>query len=47
MTDVIEESEEDTVYPVEFIVKGLMKDLKDGLSAKGSVDISDYTVTVE
>lgn len=47
MTDVIEESEGDTAYPVDVIVKGLMKDLKDGVSEKGSVDISDYSVTVE
>lgn len=41
-----EDSEVDTVYPVDVIVKDLIKDLKDGVSEKGSVDISDYSVTV-
>lgn len=47
MTEVIDESEGDTVYPTEVIVEGLLKDLKDGVSEKGTVDISDYSVTVE
>ena len=46
MTDEFEDSEGEKAYPVDVIVKGLMKDLKYGLSEKGSVDISDYSVSV-
>lgn len=47
MSDEFEDSEVDTVYPVDVIVKDLIEDLKDGLSEKGTVNISDYSVTVE
>ena len=46
MIDDIEDSEVETVYPVESIVKELKEDLQDGLSSKGTIDISDYSVTV-
>ena len=47
MVDELDDSEVETVYPVESIVKELKEDLQDGLSAKGTIDISDYSVTVE
>lgn len=47
MTDEFEDSEVETVYQAELVVNELKEDLQDGLSAKGTVDISDYSVTVE
>ena len=47
MTDEFEASEVISVYPVEYVVKELKEDLKDGLSEKGTVDISDFSVTIE
>lgn len=46
MTDEFEDSEVEQVYPVESVVKELKEDLKDGLSGKGTIDISDYSITV-
>lgn len=46
MTDEFEDSEVKQVYPVESVVKEIKEDLKDGLSEKGTVDISDYSITV-
>ena len=47
MVDEFDDSEVETVYPVEYVVEGLKEDLKDGLSEKGTVDISDFSVSVE
>lgn len=47
MADEFEASEVISVYPVEYVVKELKEDLKDGLSEKGTVDISDFSVTIE
>lgn len=46
MTDEIPDSKIEEVYPVDVIVKELIRDLKNGLSEKGTVDITDYSVTV-
>ena len=46
MTDEFEDSEVKQVYPVESVVKEIKEDLKDSLSEKGTVDISDYSITV-
>ena len=46
MTDEFEDSEVKQVYPAESVVKEIKEDLKDGLSEKGTVDISDYSITV-
>lgn len=47
MTDEFEDSEVKEVFPADVITNDLIKDLKDGLSEKGTVQISDYSVTVE
>ena len=47
MIDELDDSEVENVYPVEYVVEGLKEDLKDGLSEKGTVDISDFSVSVE
>ena len=47
MTDEFDDSEVETVYPVESIVKELKEDLQDGMSAKGTIDISDYSVSID
>lgn len=47
MTDEFEDSEVKSVYPVEYVVEELKEDLKDGLSEKGTVDISDFSVNIE
>ena len=47
MTDELEDSEVEGVYPADKIAKDLAKDLKQDLSKKGNVDISDYSVTVD
>ena len=47
MIDEFDDSEVETVYPVEYAVEELKEDLKDGLSEKGTVDISDFSVSVE
>ena len=46
MIDEFEDSEVEQVYPVESVVEEIKEDLKDGLSGKGTVDISDYYITV-
>ena len=46
MTDEFEDSEVKQIYPVESVVKEIKEDLKDGMSEKGTVDISDYSITV-
>ena len=46
MSDEFDDSVVETVYPVDVIVNDLIKDLKEGLSEKGNVDISDYSVSV-
>lgn len=47
MTDEFEDSEVKEVFPADVITNNLIKDLKDSLSEKGTVEISDYSVTVE
>lgn len=47
MTDEFPDSEVEEVFPVEVIVKDLIKEFKDGLSEKGIVNISDYSLTVD
>ena len=47
MTDEFEDSEVAQVYPVESVVEELKEDLKDGLSSKGTVDISDYSISID
>lgn len=46
MTDDLPDSDVEKVYPVEDIVNDLIKDLKYGLSERGSIDISDYSIIV-
>ena len=46
MTDEFEDSEVEKINPVETIVEDIKRGLKEGLSAKGTVDISDYSLTV-
>lgn len=45
MIDDIEDSEIKGLIPLEDIVKSLIKDLKEGLTEKGTVDITDYSLT--
>lgn len=47
MTDEFEDSEVKEVFPADVITKDLIKDLKDGLSEKGTVNISDYSLTID
>lgn len=46
MTDDLPDPDVNEVYHVEAIVNDLIKDLKYGLSGKGTVDISDYSLIV-
>ena len=46
LTYEFEDSEVEEVYPVDDIVKELKRDLKNGLYDKGTIDISDYSLTV-
>ena len=43
MIDDIEDSEIKGLIPLDDIVKDLIKDLKEGLTEKGTVDITDYS----
>ena len=45
MTDEMEDSEVKTVYPVESVIKDLKEELKYFLTEKGTVDITDYSLT--
>lgn len=45
MIDDIEDSEIKGLIPLDDIVKDLIKDLKEGLTEKGTVDITDYSLT--
>ena len=45
MIDDIEDSEIKGLIPLDDIVKNLIKDLKEGLTEKGTVDITDYSLT--
>lgn len=47
MTDEFEDSEVKEVFTADVITKDLIKDLKDGLSEKGTVNISDYSLTID
>ena len=47
MTEELENSEVEEVKPSDEIVKELAKDLKGCLTEKGTVEISDCSVTVE
>ena len=46
MTDEFEDSEVEEVYSADVIVKDLIKEFKDGLSEKGAINISDYSITI-
>ena len=46
MTDEMEDSKVKTVYPVESAIKDLKEELKYFLTEKGTVDISDYSLSV-
>ena len=46
MIDDLPDSDVEKVYPVDDIVKDMIRDLKDGLSEKGTIDISNYSLTV-
>jgi hypothetical protein len=45
--DEIPDDDIEGVYSADEIVKTLVKDLKDGLTEKGSVELTDSSVTVE
>ena len=47
MIDDIEDSEIKGLIPLDDIVKDLIKDLKEGLTEKGTVDITDYSLTTK
>ena len=47
MIDDIEDSEIKGLIPLDDIVKNLIKDLKEGLTEKGTVDITDYSLTTD
>lgn len=47
MFDDIPDDEVEEIYSDDEIVKTLVKDLKDGLTEKGTVEITDTSVTVE
>lgn len=47
MIDDLPDSDVEMVYPVNDIVKELKREIKDSLSNKGTVDISDYSLTID
>lgn len=46
MIEDLPDSDVEGVYPVDDIVKELTRELKYSLSEKGTIDISDYSLTV-
>lgn len=46
MTEDLPDSDVEEVYPVDDIVKELIRELKYCLSEKGTIDISDYSLAV-
>lgn len=47
MTDDLPDSIVEKVYPVDIVVKDLIKELKEGLSEKGTVDLTDCSITID
>lgn len=46
MTDEFEDTEVETVYPADEVAKELASDLREGLSEKGIVEISDFEISI-
>ena len=47
MTDELPDSIVDKVYPVDDVVKDLIEELKEGLSEKGTVELTDCSLTID
>lgn len=46
MSDEFEDAKVEKVYSVDEVVKNITKEFKSSMSEKGTVDISDYSLTV-